>query len=254
MGCVGTTGGELVDFDAAAAGPVGAVAGESLSFVSDGGFAVELTRASLHVGAMYLDQSEPVSGAQNTSCILPGTYVAEVTEGIDVDLLDPSPQRFPVEGHGTTFEARAGQVWLTHDDVNAAVDPSGRPVLDFEGTVTIGAEQRHFLGEVSISSNRATSSALAGASPICKQRIVSPITTLVSVQTSGALLLRVDPRLFFTNVDFTALTKSGENYVFGDDPTAPSYAQPSVNLYSNLHSGGSVPGSSPYTFSWTPRL
>jgi hypothetical protein len=254
VACVGTTGADIVDFDAAAAGPPDAVAGESLPFVTDRGFSVELTRAELHVGAVYLDQALPVSGAQNTSCILPGTYVAEVTDGIDVDLLNPAPQRFLNEGHGTTLEARAGQVWLTHDDVNATVDPSGEPVLSFEGTATVGGEERHFTGEVSISSNRLTASSLAGANPICKQRIVSPITTLVSVEKTGALLLRIDPRLFFTNVDFAALVKSGDDYVFSDAPAAPSYTQPSVNLYSNLHSGGSLAGPAPYTFSWTPRL
>ena len=162
-GCVGTTGGELVDFEAGAAGPRDAVAGEPLAFTTDRGFDVALTRATLHVGAMYLDQAFPVSGAQSTSCILPGTYVAEVTRGVDVDLLDPDPTAFPGGGQGTTLPARAGQVWLTHGDVNAAVDPSDEPILDFAGTSTVGGEERDFTGTVTISSNRQTASELAGA-------------------------------------------------------------------------------------------
>ena len=254
VACVGTTGADIVDFEAGAAGPRDARAGEPLSFTNDRGFAVELTRASLHVGAMYLDQSLPVSGAQSATCILPGTYVAEATMGRDVDLLDPTPQTFPGGGHGTTLEARAGQVWLTHDDVNATVDPSGEPILFFEGTTTVEGELRPFTGKVTISSNRQSAGQVAGASPICKERIVSPIETQVSVETTGALLLRVDPRLLFVNVDFAALPLTSEGYVFSDDPDEPAYGQPSVNLYSNLHSGGSLAGPSLYVFSWQSEL
>jgi hypothetical protein len=248
-GCAGTTGGELVDFEAGAAGPVDAVAGEPLAFTTDKGFAVRLTRATLHVGAMYLDQSLPVSGAQSEECILPGTYVAEVTGGVDVDLLDPTPTKFPELGHGTTFVARAGQVWLTHDDVNAGVDPSGKPVLALQGTAVVGGEERAFSAAITISSNRQPASDLAGANPICKQRIVSPIPTDVSVRREGALLLRIDPRRLFTNVDLSALPLTPAGYVFSDDPGAETYTQPSANLYSNLHAGGSL-----YSFSWMSRL
>src|SRR5579859_3049450 len=91
VACVGTTGGAIVDFPVAASGPPDAVAGQPLVFQGDFGWTVTLTKAVLHVGALYLDQAAPISGAQDTNCILPGTYVAEVTAGMDVDLLDPSP-------------------------------------------------------------------------------------------------------------------------------------------------------------------
>ncbi|HVW28799.1 MAG TPA: hypothetical protein VHC69_25715 [Polyangiaceae bacterium] len=225
------------------------MAGEPLSFTTDRGFDVELTRATLHVGAMYLDQAFPVSGAQSTNCILPGTYVAEVTQGADVDLLDPSPKKFPGGGQGTTLAARAGQVWLTHDDVNAAIDPSDEPILNVEGSATVNGDVRPFSAAVTISSNRQLASSLAGADPICKQRIVSPIPANLVVETEGALLLRIDPRLLFVNVDFAALTGNDGTYVFSDDPSSPDYGQPSVNLYANLHAGGSL-----YAFSWVSHL
>jgi len=75
-GCVGSTGGKTFTFPAAAAGPADATS--PLSF-SMGGFDVTLTRAVLHVGALYLNQSAPVSGAQSTDCYLTGTYVGQVT-------------------------------------------------------------------------------------------------------------------------------------------------------------------------------
>lgn len=253
-GCVGTTGGDIIDFDAAAAGPPDAKSGEALSFQSDRGWDVTLTKATLHVGAIYLGESIPVSGAQNTSCILPGTYVAEVTTGLDVDLLSPRPQRFPKQGHGTTLEARAGQVWLTHGDVNQVADSSADPILDIEGTATLGGDVRAFIGKFTISTNRQDANPdFPGANPICKERIVSPIATSVVLEPNGGLLLRIDPRLLFVGVDLGQLDQVSGTYVFSDGPKAVD-SQPSAVLYSRLHSGTRRVGASLYTFSWDPHL
>ena len=103
--CGGSTGEQLVTFRAGASGPSDAVAGEALEFVNGRGFQVALTEAKLTVGAMYLNQTLPVSGAQATRCILPGTYVAEVVQGGQVDLLSPAlqefsvPNKFTLNGH-----------------------------------------------------------------------------------------------------------------------------------------------------------
>jgi hypothetical protein len=240
--CVGTTGGELLEFTAAAAGPVDA--DSPFAFTTYRGWHVVLEQATLHVGAIYLDQSQPVSGSQGTNCILPGTYVAQVTSGLDVNLLSSEPTRFSTRGQGTTIPpALVGQVWLTGGDINAATDPtpilviagtaedaSGH-VIPFEGTITIDA--------------LATTGEAAGQDPVCKERIVS-VPTTVSVETSGGLLLRIDPRLLFVNVDFSQLTPSGDSYAFSSDPSAD---QPSYNLNANLRSSGTL-----FTFSWDADL
>jgi hypothetical protein len=251
--CVGTTGGQLVDFQAAAAGPADANAGQPFAFTTDRGWHVVLTTATLHVGALYLDQSAPVSGSQGTNCILPATYVAQVipplsSTGIDVDLLSSTPQPFPASGQGTTLPpALLGQVWLTGGDINATEDTT--PILVLAGTADQDGTTIPFEGKITIGSNReAGGSALAGADPICKQRIVS-IPTAVSVRSTGALLLRIDPRLLFVNVDLSQLTKFSSTYGFSDDPTSPDYTQPSLNLYQDLHSAGAL-----YTFSWVDGL
>ncbi len=245
--CIGTTGGELVSFHAAAAGPEDARAGQPLEFTTDLKWHVVLTQATLHVGAIYLDQSMPVSGSQGTNCILPGTYVAQVTSGLDVNLLSPELQPFPSAGEGTTVPpALVGQVWLTGGDVNATSDVT--PILVLAGTADRNGKTIPFTGTIRIGSNRQSSGTqAAGASPICKQRIVSPIPTSVVVGTTGGLLLRIDPRSLFTNVDFSRLAKFSSTYGFSDDPTSPSYTQPSLNLWNNLHSAA-------YTFSWSPNL
>jgi hypothetical protein len=253
--CVGTTGGDVVDFPVAAAGAADATAGQPFELVNDRGWHVVLTKATLHVGALYLEQSLPVSGAQNTSCILPGTYVAQLTTGLDVDLLSPTPQRFPALAHGTTLPALVGQVWLTGGPIAGAVDAT--PILIIAGTADRAGDLRPFTGQITISSNRQPQgSENAGASPICKQRIVTPIPTpALTIEHQGGLLLRVDPRFLFVNVDFGALGKSATGYAFSDDPSAADptspdyYSQPSTNLYQNLHAAGSL-----YRFSWDPEL
>jgi hypothetical protein len=178
-----------------------------------------------------------------------------VTKGMDVDLLSGSPQRFPALGHGTTLEALAGQVWLTGGPVDSPTDPT--PILVVEGNAAGGGVLRPFSGTITISTNRVEhGGASAGSNTICKQRIVTPIATPgLSVEGHGGLLLRIDPRLLFVNVDFGALGQLSSGYVFSDepsqmDPTSPLYySQPSANLYQNLHSGGAL-----YTFVWDSSL
>jgi hypothetical protein len=250
--CVGSTGGELVDFQAAAAGPEGAVAGEPLHFQTARGWQVELTTARLRVGALYLSNNLPASGSQRSSCILPGSYVAQVVDGRDIDLLSSKPQLFPVLGHGTTLEpARAAQVWLTGGDVNSVDDPPQPTViLELAGSARSKQGTLPFQAKLTIANNRiSTGSAAAGADPICIERIVSPIPTAVQVETEGALLLRIDPRLLFTNVDFSQLPPATDGSARSFTDAKEGSDQPSVNLYNNLKQAGPL-----YAFSWVPSL
>jgi hypothetical protein len=245
--CVGTTGGELVTFDAMAVGAAETQPGQPLQFESDRGWNVLLTEAKLRIGAIYLNHSMPVSGVQNTSCILPGTYVGQVTSGLDVDLLSPELQPFPARGEGATQPSAAvAQVWLTGARIDRAEDTT--PILRIAGTAQKDGVAKPFTGTITIGSNRVLTSSdatQAGAAPICKQRIVTPIPVAVSLQESGHLLLRIDPRRLFTNVDFALLPPLGNGFAFSDDVNRKD--QPSVNLYNNLRSAGSL-----YSFEWVP--
>lgn len=248
-GCVAETGGETVDFQVAAAGPTDAVPGQALSFTSSAGWEVVLNQAKLHIGAVYLDESRPISGGQATGCYLTGTYVAQETSGLDVDLLNPGLQLFPAKAHGITEPtALVGQVWLTGGDINAATDLT--PILVVAGTATQAGASFPFTGTVTISSNRqAATSGTAGGDPICKARIVTPIDA-VPMQTTGGLLLRIDARNYFAGVDFSQLpadpTTGG--YAFSDNPSSAGYSPTGFQLYTNLHQ------TAPYTFSWTDLL
>jgi hypothetical protein len=252
-GCVGQTGGRTVDFSAAAAGPADAVAGQPLAFTTEVGWDVVLTQATLHVGAVYLDESRPISGGQATGCYLTGTYVAQETSGLDVDLLNPGLQIFPAKAHGITEPtALIGQVWLTGGDINASTDPT--PILVVAGTATQASVANGpsfpFTGTVTISSNhQAASSGEAGGDPICKARIVTPLDA-VPIETTGGLLLQIDPRDYFAGVDFSKLPADASTggYAFSDDPTSTSYSPTGYQLYTNLHQ------TAPYTFFWTDSL
>jgi hypothetical protein len=247
--CGSTTGGEAVDFQAAASGPEGAIAGQTLSFDTSDGWQVELGTAKMHVGAVYLSDDSPPPAAVG-GCILPGDYVAEVIEGRDIDLLSSKPQLFPVLGRGAVGAAASAQVWLTGGDVNDANDPAQPTVvLQLKGQATRASVQRRFQAALTIANNRIDgASAIAGSDPICSERIVSPIPTSLQIESSGSLLLRIDPRQLFSHVDFGALVNQNEDgsYSFTDSREATD--PPSVNLYRNLKATGPL-----YRFSWVPE-
>ncbi len=256
LACNGTTGYELVTFYAAASGASDAVQGQPYSFDTAQGAHVTLTQATLHVGALYLTQSVPQSGGGPSPCTLPGTYngafVGEVRGGGDVDLLNPSVQQLAVTGDGSTIPAATGQVWLTHDDVNASSDPL--PVLSLQGTVDYGKGAIPFAAGITIDQNRlpnATTSTstdgLPGSVQICTLRIVSGIPVALTLAQSGTLVLHVEPKALFNDVDFSDLPPcqvgSTSGLCFTNDDTNKS----SRNVFTNLTTNGAV-----YAFEWLP--
>ena len=207
----GTTGGDLVQFGVVARGAGTAALDNAF------GWRVELSRAVLHIGAVYLNRSAPNSGAQATACILPGVYTAQELSALDVDVLSTAPQPFPAPGTGTDDEVVAGEIWLTGGDINAVSDDTA--IVDLAGTATQGAQVVPFSARIQISSaNRglASTPGLPSLHPICKQRIVSPIRTDLVPHDGGTLTIAVDPSGWFATVDFATLPPGG---AFPDDNT-----------------------------------
>ena len=251
--CIGTTGSGIVSFEAYGAGladlpPDTSVRG--LSFVNGWGWSITLTRAKLHVGAIYLNRSVPVSGGQERQCFLPGVYVAQVLSGITIDTLSPELQRFPELGSGTADHAITAEVWLMGSGrrIDAQEDPT--VILDVAGTASRGAESMRFEGTLTIGSNRripADAPERPGANPICAQRIVTPIPTSVTPTDGGALVLRVDPRPWFANVELGELApvspESDLRRIPDDSDPAPA-----SNLFGGLTSASPVT----YRFEWRP--
>jgi hypothetical protein len=243
-GCVGTTGGDLLELRAYAAGSEDARPG--WSFESSLGYRVELDQARLFVGGLYLNRSRQASVSSDTSCTLAGIYVAEIEGGREIDLLSPAPQPFPNTGFATTEPALTGEVWLSRGDVNQPND--GTVVLRVSGHAERAGVDYPFSGTLSIGQNRAipaSDPALPGQHPICKQRIVSPIPVSLTAGSGRELLLRVDARGMFANVDFDTLSEVNGERRFADENGAD---QASDNLYAGLRRSNGV-----YSFSWLEK-
>lgn len=246
--CIGTTGSSLVTFRAFAAGPADLppnVAAEGLSFVNGLGWSIRLTRAKLHIGALYLNRSVPVSGGQERECFLPGVYVAQVAGGLDVDALSPTLQPFSETGNGTADNAVTGEVWLTGGPIDAQDDRT--IIADVAGSATRNGESIRFEGTVTIGRNRVVANgdpARPGAQPLCSARIVTPVATSITPTDGGSLVVRVDPRGWFRNVELAELapvtTTSDLRRIPDELEPAPAY-----NLYVGLRAASGV-----YRFEW----
>ena len=243
-GCVGTTGGDVISFDAYASGAQ-ADADGIYRFENGRGYRVALSRADLFVGAMYLNRSRPTAVTSDTSCTLAGIYVAEVTGGRVVDALDPTPQLFPALGTATTDRALTGELWLSGGDIDETSDAT--VIVDVAGVADKDGESFPFEGRITIGENRVVASddpAQPGRKPICKQRVVTPILVDLVPSAGGHLLLHVDPRGWFGNVDFRRLEQASEDpplYRVADEESDPA----SNSLYDGLHAAGGV-----YSFEW----
>lgn len=245
-GCVESTGGALVTFNAAAAGPEEA---NGAPLVRDGdngfGYRVTITSATFHIGAVYLNRSEPAPGAQETACVLQGIYNGQVRHGIDINLLAAELQPFPVRGEGTADPSTVAELWLVGGPVDANFDRT--IILRFAGRAEKDGAGKDFSGQITINSNRAQPSgdvAQPGAHPICKQRIVSKLRVDFTPSQDGLLVVRIDPRPWFDNIDFADVPADPANagaLLFPDS----NVSQQSKNLFAALRTAGSA-----YSITW----
>jgi hypothetical protein len=256
--CIGTTGSDIVSFDAFAAGPVDVPAdtpSRGLSFVNGREWSITLTQAKLRIGALYLNRSVPVSGGQERECFLPGVYVAQVLSGVTIDALSPNLQPFPERGTGTADHAVTGEVWLTGkdpmgNDVRIDALDDRNAIAEVAGTATKNGESLRFEGKITIGRNRVlrqTDPARPGANPLCSVRIVTPIPTSITPTNGGSLIVRVDPRAWFANVELGELppvSPGSDLRLFTDD--SETEGQPGENLYKGVRAIGT------YRFEWLP--
>jgi len=242
-GCVGTTGGDTFSFEAFAAGAGTATADQP--YLNGQGYTIVLSRANVHVGALYLNRSANASVSSDTSCTLSDVYVAELPRALEVDALSTELQPFPGLGQATQDHAGTGEVWLTGGDVNDPHDST--VILDVSGVATKGGADYPFAGALTIGTNRVqpTPPALPGLKPICKERIVTPVPVDVTPERGGRLTFRIDAARMFANVDFSLLaTDANGTFHFDDDPATADAA--SNNLYVGLRATGT------YRFSFEP--
>jgi len=109
--------------------------------------------AKLHVGAVYLNRSAPVSGVGVTSCILPGTYVAEITQRTRRrSFYHRTRNPFPRWESSHDPAPIVGEVWLTNVAIDKPDDPL--PILQLQGTANKDGDSRPFRAAITIGSNR----------------------------------------------------------------------------------------------------
>jgi hypothetical protein len=252
-GCV-NTGGGIVQFSAAAAGPTD-LPGGPFTFTNGLGFDVTLTQAVLHVGSLYFNENAQPSIAIADSCIQDGIYVGEELSSIDVDILNPSPQPFASPGVGLAQPALEGEVWLNGMfDVNEVDDQD--PVTGLSQVVLAarGSASKHgttwpFEAAITIGQNRVepvSNPALPGEFQICTERVVNGIGVMFTPSNNGQVVLRIDPRQIFGAVQFdSSLVQVSTNpllYQFANDNMATS----DIELFDGIRSRGS------YLFTFTP--
>ncbi|HVZ37272.1 MAG TPA: hypothetical protein VG963_32850, partial [Polyangiaceae bacterium] len=199
-----------------------------LDFETGSGFQVHLTAARLHVGAVYFRLGQANPGSANASCVGDTTYGLQVPGPGDVDALSSLPQEFSILGNATSDLDQSGEIWLVDGDINRVA--SSTVVAAVEGIATKNGRTLPIRGSISIGQNHVippSNPAQPGQNPICKQRIVAPIPLEIQPAVGGDLLLRVDPRPWLRDVDFSTLS-AGEDGVTLEIPDVSSGAGPDV--------------------------
>jgi hypothetical protein len=243
--CNGTTGGALIDFSAYASG----VTGASEPFRVNG-YRIQLTSATMRIGAVYVDESPLATGAEGPGCINPGVYAAQVPGGVEVNLLSAQPQEFSVFGNGTADVGLSWDLWLTDGDINAA---NTEPVIDVLGVATRMSDGQSFpFGAiVTVNQNRlipASDPSQPGLNPICKQRIVQIGGTAVAFFPGGALHVTVDPRPWFNLLtDFSTLPLASSAVCQLDPNSDYSFVDAATGQAMSCGSAKDCPGGAPCT-------
>jgi hypothetical protein len=217
--CNGTTGDKLLSFTPYARGATGA----SQPFVA-GAYTVQLTRAKMRIGAVYVDESPQSTTSEGPVCVAPDIFAAQVPGGVEVDLLNDQPQIFSVYGQGTEDIGRSWQMWLTDGDIN---EQNRAHVVDVQGVATRAPDGASFsfAAVVTINDNRLIATvdpAQPGNNPICRRRIVEVGGLDATFFDGGAMYVTVDPRRWFAlDIDFAKLPSVDSDTCLTGDPTVP---------------------------------
>jgi hypothetical protein len=213
--CNGTTGNQLITFSAYARGAPGA----SAPFDS-GGYSIQLTKAKMLLGAVYVDQAPIGNQAGGPVCIAPDLFAAQVPGPVEADLLSDQPQPFTVYGQGTLDTGLSWQIWLTDGDLN---EVNRSHVVDLQGVATRKSDGLavSFAAIVTINHNRLVTTvdpAQPGANPICKKRIIDIGGIDTTFFDGGTMTVTVDPRQWFQiALDFASLPAvTDDNCLLGD--------------------------------------
>jgi hypothetical protein len=238
--CIGTTGGELVEFRAEA---YGSSASRVFAMSAQGArYDVQLAQASLRIAGIYFSRiARSGSTERESACYSAEGYTAELRADLTVDALSDTAQPFPELGRGLNERVRAFDLWLGRGPINEFTSESAtNAVVVFQGVASNGSGTFPFEGRVTIDLNRKqnpASPAAPGSNPICQQRIVDGIAADFVPSSGGILELRMDARQWFDGVSFSEVPKDARGvHVFVDGPDHPT----SVQLFNNVRKNRGV--------------
>lgn len=261
--CGGTTGDQLIGFNAYASGVAGA--GEPFSV---NGYTIQLTSAQMYVGAVYVNEAPAGTGDSLDSpvCINSGTYCAQVPGGVEVNLLSTTPEPFAVMGNGTADLGQSWEIYLVDGDVNTP-DNTGFGVpdtADLQGTATRESDGKVFSWAATVTINQSNrgepieNQGTPGNYPICKKRIIELGGPQATLFQGASLRLTIDPRGWFNlPIDFSSLPSVASTQCeldttsdFGDAqycipdssllPGSTLGSQQGINLFTGIATAGSA--------------
>jgi len=194
--CGGTTGGTLVTLPFSAGG-----AQVLNTFTTTQGWTVTLQTALIALGPFYFNIAPPA-----TDVFRSGVVIAQVTQQVVVNALDPSLQPVPGGADGETGTAVAVEIDLFPPNAtqSSSVQSLIRTNVGFvAGTATKGGTTVQFSGPIAINPNQATT-----LEPlIWLERVTGAAVDLTFLATPQALELRVDPTHWFDLANFAQLSQ-----------------------------------------------
>jgi hypothetical protein len=238
--CIGSTGGELVEFRAEAYGSASSRAFTSIA--QDARYEVQLTQASFTVQGLYFSRiARSGSTERETSCYAAEGYSAELRSDLTIDVLSERAQPFPELARGLNERVRAFDLWLGRGPINEFTSESAATgVVSFAGVAASAGGSFPFEGRVTVDLNRKqtpASPAAPGSNPICQQRIVDGIAADFVPSSGGTLELRLDARQWFDGISFADVPKDARGiHVFVDSADNAT----SVRLFNNVRKNRGV--------------
>jgi hypothetical protein len=277
--CGGDTGNPRIAFEATMAGTPAAK-----SFVNERGYTIELTRAQMTVGPVYLNVQRPLTAsaspqatpqtahplprflaplvapfaiksawAHGESHLATGRVVGEVLSQVTFDALSDAPIRFPTAGNLTQEPVRSLDLWFYPEPgVSFESEKIDTVALDVAGVATKGAERVAFRGKLQLNDAWLPEQETRGAVSIAQVRTARGVPAEFVPTEGGSLRIVVDVRAFFRGADFSALANNPKDA----DGTrilvqAKSGRYVTDQVMTNLYQGIKVVNG-PYRISWVP--
>jgi hypothetical protein len=222
-GC-SSTGSARFAFDARAGGALRDTS-QPLTFTTETGWTITLSKANVTVGPIYLNVIAPLRDETTTSLrwfgikralgddahLGDGRKVGEVLAEVTFDALSPELVPFPIQGTITQEQIRTAEIWLWPPPGKAPEAVKiDTPAVDVAGVAVRGDARVPFRGAL-ILNDAWTTDAKPGersAQPVTELRKVRGVPSSFFPTEGGNLEIRFDVRSLFRGADFANLATS----------------------------------------------